>query len=380
MSYESTLEYIHSVKWQGSKPGLSRTRELLNALGNPEKELKFVHVAGTNGKGSTCACIASVLQCAGYRTGLYTSPYITRFNERMQVNGEQISDEELAPSTAEIRPHADAMEDLPTEFELITALGMKYFVSKKCDIVVLEVGMGGELDSTNVIDTPEVAVITAIGLDHSKQLGATLPVIASSKACIIKPGGDVVIYGGDEAVEAVIESACKKQGAKLHRPDFDKLNITGVDLDACRFDYGPYKGINLPLIGTYQPYNAAVAITALEVLRGRGYKISDADIVEGLDAVVWQGRFEGLGRNPVFILDGSHNPHGMQATAKSLGEHFKGRKIVFLTGVMADKDVAGMMSYIAPMAKCFVAVKPHNPRAMNPEELARILHFISPGI
>ena len=171
MSYEATLQYIHSVKWQGSKPGLSRTQELLKALGNPEKSLKFVHVAGTNGKGSTCACIASVLQKAGYRTGLYTSPFITRFNERMQVDGTFITDEELETLTEEIRPYADQMADPPTEFELITALGMKYFLYKQCDIVVLEVGLGGELDSTNVIDTPEIAVITAIGLDHMKELG-----------------------------------------------------------------------------------------------------------------------------------------------------------------------------------------------------------------
>ncbi len=186
MSYEETLKYIHNVKWQGSKPGLERTRQLLKSLGNPEKELKFVHIAGTNGKGSTAACISAVLQKAGYRTGTYTSPYILRFNERMQVNGAHITNSELEELTDEIRPYADAMKDAPTEFELITALAMKHFLYKKCDIVVLEVGMGGDLDSTNVIETPEVAIITAIGLDHTAELGPTIAAIAAAKAGIIR--------------------------------------------------------------------------------------------------------------------------------------------------------------------------------------------------
>lgn len=374
MSYEETLKYIHNVKWQGSKPGLDRTRELLSALGNPEKSLKFVHIAGTNGKGSTAACIASVLSEAGYRTGLYTSPYILRFNERMQVDGEHISDEELERFTEEIRPHADAMKDAPTEFELITALAMKYFLYKRCDIVVLEVGMGGELDSTNVIDKPEAAVITAIGLDHMKELGPTLAAIASAKAGIIKDGGDVVIYGGEREVEEVFEHTCKERGAILHRTDFTRLTIHGFDLDAAHFDFAPYKNIRLPLVGTYQPRNAALAITALEILREKGYSISDADILKGLAKVYWPGRFEVLRDRPVFILDGAHNPHGIEATADCLRKHFKQKKIIFLVGVMADKDVHSMMGFITPLAKAFVTVEPHNPRAMKAEDLRDILY------
>jgi dihydrofolate synthase/folylpolyglutamate synthase len=379
MSYESTLQYIHSVKWQGAKPGLERTRELLRALGNPEKSLKFVHIAGTNGKGSTAACMASVLQTAGYRTGLYTSPYILRFNERMQVNGVHISDAELEDMTNEIRPFADAMKDAPTEFELITALAMKYFLYQKCDIVVLEVGMGGELDSTNVIDTPEVAVITAIGLDHTAELGPTLSHIAAAKAGIIKEGGDVVIYGGNvtcsdcREVEEVFETACQQKKAVLHRTDFSRLNVHAFDLDAVRFDFKPYKDIRLPLVGTYQPKNAALSVTALEVLRAKGWKISDDDIVSGLARVYWPGRFEVLLQHPVFILDGAHNPHGIAATSESLNRHFGDRKIVFLLGVMADKDVLAMVGFIAPLAKAFVTVEPHNPRAMKAEKLRDIL-------
>ena len=373
MSYEETLRYIHSVKWQGSKPGLSRTRELLAALSNPEKALKFVHIAGTNGKGSTAAMIASALQKAGYRTGLYTSPYILRFNERMQVDGAHISDGDLEALTEEIRPFADRMKDPPTEFELITALAIKYFRDKKCDIVVLEVGMGGELDSTNVIDTPEVAVITAIGLDHTAELGPTTSAIASAKAGIIKEGGDVVVYGGDSDVEAVFEKACAERHAVLHKAQFSRLTIGSCDLDAVSFDFEPYRGIRLPLVGTYQPLNAAVAITALEVLRQKGYRITDDILVDGLNSVSWPGRFEVLRRQPVFILDGAHNPHGIAATAESLKNHFGDKKLIFLVGVMADKDVLGMIGHIAPMAQAFVTVAPHNPRAMAAAKLAEIL-------
>ena len=370
MGYKETLEYIHNVKWQGSKPGLERTRELLAAMGNPEKTLKFVHIAGTNGKGSTAACIAAVLQEAGYRTGLYTSPYINCFNERMQVDGIYITDAELTRLTDEIRPYADAMVDSPTEFELITALAMKFFVYKNCDIVVLEVGMGGELDSTNVIDTPEVAVITTIGLDHVKELGPEITDIARAKAGIIKPGGHVVIYGGEADVEAVFERTADMQGAKLHMADFTRITQQEFSLDGSRFCFEPYGHILLPLAGTYQPYNAAVAITTLELLREKGYRISDENIVTGLAGVRWPGRFEVLGHEPVFILDGAHNPQGIKATAHSLRDHFGGRKIVFVIGVMADKDVDMMMSFIAPLAEAFIAVRPDYPRAMDTQALA----------
>jgi len=311
MGIAETLEYIHSVKWQGSKPGLSRTRELLAALGNPEASLKFVHIAGTNGKGSTAACIASVLMKAGYTTGLYTSPYLIRFNERMQVDGEQITDDELERMTEEIRPFAEAMEDPPTEFELITALAMKHFLYKKCDIVVLEVGMGGELDSTNVISTPEVAVITAIGLDHVKELGPLITDIARAKAGIIKEGGDVVVYDSDPEITGVFKQAAAGLGATLYQTDFSRVSREEFSLDGSGMTIEPYGELFIPLAGTYQPKNAVVAITALEILRKNGYAISDADITAGLAAVNWPGRFEVIGREPVFILDGSHNPHGM---------------------------------------------------------------------
>jgi len=384
LSISQTLDYIHSIKWQGSKPGLERTQELLCALGNPEKKLKFVHVAGTNGKGSTCACIASILQEAGYRTGLFISPFVICFNERMQINGEYISDDELVELTDEIRHFADAMIDSPTEFELVTALAMLFFHKKQCDIVVLEVGMGGRLDSTNVIETPELAVITAIGYDHVKELGPTLRDIAGEKAGITKPGGDVLVYGGVPDVVEVFERVSKERGASLSFADFNRITDQEFSLSGIKFGFEPYGKILLPLIGAYQPKNAAVAITAAEILRKKGYDISDENIVNGIETVRWPGRFEVLGYNPVFILDGSHNPQGMVATAESLYSHFGDtgeKKVIFIIGVMADKDLDAMISPIVQFAKAFVTVKPDNLRAMESCELAaKLKRFGAPVI
>ncbi|MDR3210235.1 MAG: bifunctional folylpolyglutamate synthase/dihydrofolate synthase [Oscillospiraceae bacterium] len=373
MSITSTLEYIHSVKWQGAKPGLSRTRELLAKLGNPENALKFIHVAGTNGKGSTAAMLASVLQTAGYRVGLYTSPYILRFNERMQADGAMITDAELESLTDELRPFADAMDDAPTEFELITALALLFFLRKKCDVVVLEVGMGGELDSTNVIPTPDLAVITAIGLDHTAELGGTVAQIASAKAGIIKPGGLVAVYGEDADSLRVFEAKCAEVGAALVKTDFTRLRVRELTLGGATLDMMPYLGVRLPLAGAYQPRNAALAVTALEALRKRGWAITDAHIQAGLAAVRWPGRFEVLRRKPDFILDGAHNPHGIHAAAESFRALFGERKLIFLVGVMADKDVPGMMAELIPFAERFIAVTPRNPRAMDAEKLASLL-------
>ena len=284
MNYEEALNYIHAVQWAGHKPGLTRTRTLLAALGDPHKQLRFIHVAGTNGKGSTAAMLASCLQAAGYRVGLYTSPFINRFNERIQINGQQIPDEALVALVEQVKPAADTMEDVPTEFEIITALGMLYFAQQKCEIVVLEVGLGGTLDSTNVIDAPECAVITALGMDHVKELGPTLADIASAKAGIIKPGSPVVSYGGVPEADAVIARAAAERHAPLTVVDLSRLTIEDGDLDAVTFDFDGLNGIRLPLIGSYQPRNAATAITALRVLRSRGWNIPDSAIRAGLVA------------------------------------------------------------------------------------------------
>ena len=329
MNYEEALNYIHAVQWAGHKPGLTRTRTLLAALGDPHKQLKFIHVAGTNGKGSTAAMLASCLQAAGYRVGLYTSPFINRFNERIQINGQQIPDEALVALVEQVKPAADAMEDVPTEFEIITALGMLYFAQQQCDIVVLEVGLGGTLDSTNVIDAPECAVITALGMDHVKELGPTLADIAAAKAGIIKEGCPVVSYGGAPEADAVLRRVAAQQHASFTEVDFAKLQVTGGDLDAVTFSFDGLDGVRLPLIGSYQPRNAALAITALRVLRQQGWNIPESAIRTGLETVSWPGRFELLRHEPVFLLDGSHNAHGMRATVQSLRDRFPGQKFRF---------------------------------------------------
>ena len=370
MTYQEALAYIHAVHWQGHKPGLARTRALLAALGDPHKQLRFVHVAGTNGKGSTAAMLDSCLRCAGYKVGLFTSPYIIRFNERIQVNGAPIPDGDLVRLVEQVRPAAAAMADVPTEFELITALGMLYFAQQHCDIVVLEVGLGGALDSTNVIDPPECAVITALGMDHVKELGPTLADIAAAKAGIIKPGSPVVSYGGAPEADRVIAAAAAAQNAPLTVADFSKLTLRAAGLDGQTFDYDGLAGLTLPLLAGYQPRNAAVAIEALRALRGRGWQVPDSAIRQGLAQVRWPGRFELLRREPPFLLDGSHNAHGMRATVESLRARFPGEKFVFLVSIMADKDAGEMLRLLLPLAKAFVTVTAPSPRAIPAAELA----------
>lgn len=371
MTYEEALSYIHSICWKGSKLGLDRTRELLGKLNDPQKELKFIHIAGTNGKGSTAAMLSSILEEAGYRVGLYTSPFINRFNERMQVNHQPIPDEELAALTEYVRPHADAMADSPTEFELITALAMVWFARQKCDIVVLEVGMGGELDSTNIIDVPEAAVIAAMGMDHVKELGPTMADIARAKAGIIKEGGRVVSYGGNSEADEVIAAVCRARNASLCQPDFSAIVPGDFGLEGQTFSYKGWRGLRIPLVGAYQMNNAAVVLETVEVLRQRGWSVSDEAVRQGLADTRWPARFEVLRRDPVFIVDGGHNPHGIRATAESLSRLFPGRKITFVTGVMADKDVEHILGLIVPLADQFFTVRPDNPRAMDAGELAR---------
>jgi dihydrofolate synthase/folylpolyglutamate synthase len=374
MEIREALEYIHAHHWQESQPGLARMRALLQALGDPQKGQALVHVAGTDGKGSTCACIAAVLRAAGYRVGLNTSPYLERFNERIQVDGQDIPDGDLAALTEELRPLADRMADPPTEFELITAAALLYFRRRGCDLSVLEVGLGGEKDASNAIDVPEVAVITAMGYDHVALLGPTMADIAAAKAGIIKPGGSVVSYGGVPEADRVIRRACAERGARLTEVDFSRLRVHSVSPLGSHFDFAPYTGLTLALGGAYQPRNAAAAITALEILRQKGWSIPDGAVAEGFSHVRWPGRFELLrSADPAFVLDGAHNPHGMAAAAESLRACFPGQKIVFIVGAMADKDVPHMLELLLPLAARFYAVRPDNPRAMDAQALLALL-------
>lgn len=252
MDITEAIEYINQTAWQGSRLGLERMEILLGLIWNPERKLKYIHIAGTNGKGSTAAMLASVLTEAGYKTGLYTSPYIQCFNERIQINGINIPDDKIIEAVEHIRGFVDQMEDKPTEFELITVIAFLYFYQCQCDIVVLEVGMGGRLDSTNIIPVPEVAVITAIDLDHTRELGNTVEKIAGEKAGIIKNGCDVVLYQQRQSVFEVIESVCSDKSARLHPVDFNYIEIICSDLNGQCLNFEDFHDIKISLLGEYQ--------------------------------------------------------------------------------------------------------------------------------
>ena len=373
MNVTEAIEYIHSVCWKGSIPGLGRTQTLLEKMGNPEKDLKFVHIAGTNGKGSTAAMTASILRKAGYRTGLYTSPFIYRFHERMQVDGVEISDEDLAAVTEYVRPLAQSMEESPTEFELVCCIAFEYFKRMKCDIVVLEVGMGGALDSTNVIETPEVAVITNIGLDHTEVLGDTVEKIAETKAGIFKENGHAVVYRSTPSVEKVFEDVCRQRNVSLKKADFEGLNLISRSLEGQIFDCGERKGLVLPLLGDHQLHNAAVVLGAVDTLIEKGWKISEDNVRDGLRDVRWPGRFDVMRRDPLFIIDGGHNPQCIEALVTNIRDYLEGKRLVVLTGVLADKDYADMYKPVMAYAEEFVCITPPSPRKLEAEALAEHL-------
>ncbi len=370
---EEAINYIHSVCWKGSIPGLSRTQNLLALMGNPHNDLKYVHIAGTNGKGSTAAMTASILQQAGYRVGLYTSPYIYRFNERMQINGEPITDRELVDITAWVRPLAQSMEESPTEFELVSCIAFEYFKRNACDIVVLEVGMGGALDSTNVIPAPEVAVITNIGLDHTEVLGNTVEEIAKTKSGIFKTGCNAVIYRGAPSVEAVFEQECAAKDIPLAKADFDSLELIDHSLEGQTFHCGQRKNIRLPLLGDHQLHNASVVLSVADALIARGWNISEENIYDGIANVSWPGRFDIVCKDPLFIIDGGHNPQCIEALVKNIQDYLSDKSVIALTGVLADKDYADMYKPVMGLVKEFVCITPPNPRKLEAHLLAQYL-------
>ena len=368
---EETLKYLQFDNWEQSAPGLARSRELLGLLGNPEQKLKFVHIAGTNGKGTTAAMLASVLQHAGYRTGLYTSPHLLRFHERMRVNGEEIDDNSLISLTNTVRNAAESMSEMPTGFEIMTAIAFLYFVQERCDIVSLEVGLGGRIDSTNVIPAPEVCVVMNIGLEHTAILGDTLEKIAAEKCGIIKRGAHAVLFGQTEGVEAVAREKCTQEGVTLTVTAQEKLERISSSLDGQVFKYrgrGPY---HLRLLGEYQLLNALTVIDTCTALRSRGWeKLTDEAIDSGLSAARWPGRLELLRRSPDFIVDGAHNPQCVDALMDSLAALYSGKKLIFLTGVLRDKDWQQMLRRALPLAKAFVVITPPSARALDENELA----------
>lgn len=376
MNYTEAIEYIHSVSWTFCKPGLDRVRELCAALGDPQDSLKFIHVAGTNGKGSFCAMTESILRHAGYKVGLFTSPYIVEFNERMRINGENISNDELCELVEIVKPVAEKMSDKPTEFELITALAFLYFKRHNCDVVVLECGLGGRLDATNIIKTPLLSVITGIALDHTSILGDTVEKIAAEKAGIIKKGARVLWCGNDAGAERVIADKAREIGATLARVDRDSMNIKEMTLDGTSFDFGERENIRLSLLGSYQPVNAANVLTAIDILKDNGFEIDENAVFEGMSSVKWPARFEVISREPLMIADGGHNPEGIDSAVSSIERYFGDERAAIITGVMADKDYRYMANRIASVARMVFCLTPDNPRALKAEEYASVFNAL----
>lgn len=387
MNCAEAIEYIHSVSWLGSKPGLERIRELCRLIGNPEKSLQFIHVAGTNGKGSTSSMLSSVLSAEGYRTGTFTSPYVLNFEERISVDGVPISGEELAEVVSFVRPYAEGMTSHPTEFELITAVGLEYFRRRACDFVVLEAGLGGRLDSTNVIPSPRLAVITGVDLDHTEYLGDSPAEIALEKAGIIKRGSSAVFgEGAPEALDAV-KSRAEQTSVPITVVDYSRITNEKYSLDGVFFRFidkalsedngiasaaGEYE---LSMLGRYQTKNAACALTAIEVLRKTGIRICEAAVKRGLKNAKIPARFEIICRDPLFIYDGGHNPQGVAAAVDNM-RLLLGDKPIAVVGVMKDKDHAEMTRMLSNAISQAHIVRPPNQRAMDPNELAEEFRLI----
>ena len=372
MNYEEALAYIDSYSFLGSRPGLSRIRELCALLGNPQDALRFIHVAGTNGKGSFCAMTAAVLRAAGYRTGLYTSPYILRFNERMSVDGVDIPDEELAELTALVAGLVGEMTDKPTEFEIITAIAFEYFRRHNCQYVVLEVGMGGRLDATNLIAPPVLSVITGIALDHTKILGDTVEKIAAEKAGIIKPGTPVLWGGEDAGAEKVIRETAARVGVPFWAARESEPTDVRCDLDGTTLSLPGHPAVHIPLLGVYQVKNLRTVLCAVDLLRREGLSLPEEAVRAGLSSVRWPGRFEKLSENPLILSDGAHNPQGIAEAVKTVRTYFPGEKVLFLTAVMADKNYPLMIKELSPLAQeVFTFAPTDTPRALPAEAYAR---------
>lgn len=375
MTYEETIAKIDTYHRFGREPGLACITGLLSRLGNPQDGLNFVHVAGTNGKGTTCTLIASVLTAAGYRTGLYLSPHVCDFRERIQLCGKMIPRSELVSAAKRVFSEADRMlEDGKqiTEFEIITAIAMLWFAEQHCDAAVLEVGMGGRFDATNVIENPLVSVIASISLDHTEILGDTIEKIAQEKCGIVKPGRPVVCSPCEpsEALE-VIRRTARERGCRLTEAGASSLKILCTDLSGTEFEYEGQK-LKLPFLGEHQVKNAASALAALEILRGEGWNITLAALQNGFSSARLPARLEVLSTAPPVLLDGAHNPGGTAALAAAVRQYLPGRKIVAVMGMMADKDAAHAVGNLRGLFSQVIAVAPPSPRAMDAEDFAAL--------
>ena len=385
MNYKEARVYLDEVSKYGSVLGLESMRELLHRLGDPQNELKFIHISGTNGKGSVLAYLSTILSGAGYRTGRYISPTLFSYRERIQVDGEYIEKESLACHVTAIAAAAEDMQKAglpsPTVFEIETALAFLYFKEKRCDIVTLEVGCGGLLDATNVITTTLMEVIASISMDHTDLLGDTLAKIAAQKAGIIKP--DTMVVSAQQKSEAaqVIEDTCKEQHCTLQMVDESKISNVHYGAEGQTFSYKTWENVAISLAGSYQIKNAALALEGVEALRKLGYALSDQQVREGLLHTAWRGRFTTLRRDPTVIIDGAHHPAAALELNESLERYFPGQTLYFVMGMFKDKDYAQVIDLTAPLARHIITVEtPGNPRAMPARELAEAVGKVNPSV
>jgi dihydrofolate synthase / folylpolyglutamate synthase len=402
LSYPEALDYLYSFvdyslertyRYSAEVFDLARVRGLLSRLGDPHRQFASVHVAGTKGKGSVSALMASSLSAAGYRTGLYTSPHLLRFTERIRVGDEEIPEAEVGRIVGELRPHIEAVPGLTT-FELVTALGFVYFAQREVDVAVIEVGLGGRLDATNVL-TPRVAVITSLSYDHMHLLGHTLSQIAGEKAGIIKPGVPVVLAPQQREAERVVEQVAEQQAAPIIKVGRDWLyapgghDLTGQSLYIWSSDEQPLMDAfvetagkeewvppryDLPLLGHHQVVNAAVAYAALRVLRRQGMSLPEDAIQTGFRTVAWPGRFQILSRSPAVVVDSAHNRDSALKLRIALDDYFPGQPVTLIFGASADKDMAGMMEELLPRVSRLIVTQAVHPRAADPQELSDLAH------
>lgn len=383
MTKQEFEDFVDKVSVKGSVLGLESMNALLDRMGHPEQSLKYIHIAGTNGKGSVLAFTSTILKCQGLKVGRYISPVIEKYNEKIQINEKSISQKDLYEGMEFIKQIYEKMAqdklNLPTIFEIETALAFWYFARNNCDIVVLETGMGGREDATNVIPSPEVAVLTSISMDHMAILGDSIEKIASVKAGIIKPGCQVVSALQEEEAKAVIEKEANANNTTV-RYAKEPTNVR-YGLDKQMFSYGNQKNLEIELCGTYQPINACIALEVIDALRERGYIISDKAVRQGLLRTKWVGRFTILCKKPLFIMDGAHNADAAKQLRTSILTYLKGKPLIFIMGVFADKEYEKVIAETADLASFIIAVAtPDNSRALPAIDLAKAVSKVNPNV
>lgn len=385
MNYAEARVYLDEVSKYGSVLGLENMRELLGRLGNPHDDLKFIHISGTNGKGSVLAYLSTILSGGGYRTGRYISPTLFSYRERIQVDEQKIEKESLAHHVTAIAKVIEEMKaenaGNPTAFEVETALAFLYFKEKDCDIVVLETGLGGALDATNIIKTTVMEVIAPISMDHMEFLGDTLEKIAMQKAGIIKPHTAVVSASQEPDAKKVLDHVCKENQCSMYMVDPAQITDVLYDVEEQQFSYKNWKNVKITLAGSYQILNAALALEGVEELRRLGYHLSEEQVRQGLYRAVWRGRFTLLSKNPTVIIDGAHNPGAAKELKHSLDLYFKGKDLYYIFGVFQDKDYQEVIRLTAPLAKHIITVQtPGNPRALPANELKEAVQAVNPSV